>query len=146
IVIGVTWVMVRRWQSAAFVERSLPEIEQLAGVGQFVDAYRLGMRAAALAPGDPRVQRAIDAATFPFTLNDPVGADVYFNDYTDAGGSWVLVGRIPVKDVRVPQGQLRWRLIKDGFDPAEGASPQSPAITLRRNGESPPGMLYVRGG
>jgi dienelactone hydrolase len=146
IVIGITWVMVRRWQSAALVERSLPEIERLAGVGQFVDAYRLGVRTAALAPGDPRVQRAIGAATFPFTMNEPVGADVYFNDYTDVGGSWVLVGRVPFKDVRLPQGELRWRLTKDGFDLVEGASPQSPNITLRRSGESPPGMLYVRGG
>src|SRR4029079_12918433 len=93
-----------------------------------------------------RVQRAIAAATVPLTMDDPVGADVYFNDYTDAGGPWVPVGRVPIKDVRVPQGELRWRLVKDGFDPVEGASPQSPVITIRRRGESPPGMLYVRGG
>ncbi len=146
IVIGITWVMVRRWQAAALVERSLPEIERLSGIGQFVDAYRMGMRAAALAPGDARVQRAIGAATVPFTMNDPVGADVSFNDYTDVGRPWVLVGRVPIKDARVPQGQLRWMLVKDGFDPADGASPERPAITIRRRGESPPGMLYVRGG
>jgi dienelactone hydrolase len=146
VVSGTTWVMVRRWQSAALVERSLPEIERLVGLGQYVDAYRVGMRAAALAPGDPRVQQAIGAATLPFTLNDPVGADVYFKDYTDVDGAWLPAGRVPIKDARVPQGEVRWRLVKDGFDAAEGASPISPVITIRRTGEAPAGMVYVRGG
>ncbi|HET7696329.1 MAG TPA: protein kinase [Vicinamibacterales bacterium] len=146
IVIAITWVMVRRWQSAALVERSLPEIERLAGLGQFVDAYRLAMRAAALAPGDLRVRRALGAATLPLSMSEPVGAEVHFNDFIDAGGAWVSVGRIPIKDARVPQGQLRWRLVKSGFDTAEGASPIAPVIALRQTGESPPGMLYVRGG
>jgi predicted esterase len=145
VTVGITWVVVRRWQSAAMVERSLPEIERLASLGQFVDAYRLGMQAAALTPGDMRVQRAIGAATLPFSMSDPVGADVYFNDYK-GDGPWVFVGRVPIKDVRVPQGELRWRLVKEGFDPTEGASPQRPAITLRKTGEAPSGMLYVRGG
>ena len=146
VVIGIMWVMVRRWQSAAVVERSLPEIERLASLGQFVDAYRLAMRADALAPGDPRVQRAIGAATAPLNMKEPAGADVSFTDYVDVGAPWVSVGRIPIKDARVPQGQLRWRLVKDGFDPGEGGSPHSPAVMIRRTGESPPGMVYVRGG
>jgi len=145
IVIGITWVLVRRSQSAALVERSLPEIDRLAGAGQFVDAYRLGMRAAALAPNDPRVQQAIGAATMPLNLKDPVGADVYFTDYASDGG-WVLAGRVPIESSRVPHGQLRWRLVKSGFDTAEGASPLSPLVALRQTGEAPPGMLYVRGG
>jgi hypothetical protein len=102
VVIGITWVMVRRWQSAALVERSLPEIERLAGVGQYVDAYRLGQRAAGVAPGDPRVQRAIAAATAPLNMNDPVGADVYFKDYTDVDGPWLPAGRVPAPNSRLP--------------------------------------------
>jgi len=51
--------MVRRWQSAAWSSDSLPEIERLNDVGQYVDAYRLGQRVARAAPGDPRVQRAL---------------------------------------------------------------------------------------
>ena len=146
VAIGITWVMVRRWQSAALVERSIPEIERLASLGQYVDAYRLGQQAAAVAPGDPRVQRAVGAATVPLTMKDPVGADVYFKDYGDVDGPWLLAGRVPINGARVPQGELRWRLVKDGFDTAEGASPQSPSITIRRTGEAPPGMVYVPGG
>ena len=37
----------------------------------------------------------------------------YFKDYVDVDGAWELVGRVPLKDVRVPQGQLRWKIVKD---------------------------------
>ncbi len=146
VVTGITWVLVRRWQSAALVERSLPEIERLTALGQYVDAYRVGTGAAALAPGDPRVQQAIGAATRPLDLDAPMGADLYFKDYADVDGAWLLAGRVPLKDARVPQGQLRWRLVKDGFDAAEGASSERPELTIHRQGETPPGMLYVAGG
>ena len=143
---GITWVMVRRWQSSAMVERSLPEIERLAGVGQYLDAYRLGERVARAAPGDPRVQHAMATATVPLNMNEPAGASVYFKGYTDADGPWQLLGRVPFKGVFIPMGQLRWRLVEDGFDAAEGASPNGPFITIRRAGEAPAGMVYVRGG
>ena len=146
VAVGITWIMVRRWQSAAMVERSLPEIERLAGSGQYVDAYRLGQRAAAAAPGDPRVQRAIALSTMPFNMSEPVGAEVYFKDFTDIDGPWQLAGRVPIKDSRIPFGELRWRLVKAGFDTAEGSSPLSPSITLRPTGEAPAAMVYVRGG
>ena len=146
VVVGITWVMVRRSQSAAMVERSLPEIERLAGVGQYVDAYQLGARAARAAPGDPRVQRALGLATAPFNMSEPIGAEVYFKDYPDVDGPWQLVGRVPIKDARVPLGELRWRLVKDGFETTEGSSPLGPVITLRPAGEAPPAMVYVRGG
>ena len=146
VVVGITWVMVRRWQVTAMVERSLPEIERLASAGQYVDAYRLGEDVARAAPGDPRVQRALGAATAPINMNEPVGTDVYFKDYPDVDGSWQLVGRVPIKDRRVPLGELRWRLVKDGFDTAEGSSAIGPVMTLSPTGKSPPGMVFVRGG
>jgi eukaryotic-like serine/threonine-protein kinase len=146
VVLGITWVMVRRWQVAAMVERSLPEIERLASAGQYVDAYRLGEDMARAAPGDPRVQRALGVATAPFNMNEPVGADVYFKDYSNVDGSWHLVGRVPIKDSRIPLGELRWKLVKDGFDTTEGSSPIGPVNSLRPIGEAPPGMVFVRGG
>jgi len=145
VVIGTTWVIVRRWQSAALVERSLPEIERLASLGQYVAAYRLAQQAMAAAPADPRVQHAIGAATVSLTMKNPEGADVYFKDYGDVDGPWLLAGRVPINGARIPQGELRWRLVKEGFDTAEGASAQAPYITIRRTGEAPPGMVYVSG-
>jgi formylglycine-generating enzyme required for sulfatase activity/dienelactone hydrolase len=146
VVIAGAWVVVRRWQNATMVERTIPEIEHLAGLGQYVEAYRLGQRAARTAPGDPRVQRAVATATVPLNMNEPVGADVYFKDYGDVDGPSQLAGRIPIKDVRVPMGELRWKIVKAGFDPAEGSSPAFPLFTIRPAGEAPTGMVYVSGG
>jgi hypothetical protein len=79
-------------------------------------------------------------------MNEPVGADVYFKDYADVDGPWTPLGRVPIKDRRIPMGELRWRLVKDGFDTTEGSSAIGPVITLRPTGQAPPGMVFVRGG
>ena len=55
-------------------------------------------------------------------------------------------GRVPIKGARVPQGELRWRLVKDGFDTAEGASATAGAHDSSPIGETPAGMVYVAGG
>src|SRR5262249_27987498 len=109
-----SWIAVRRSQTAAMVERSLPEIDQLFAAGQYVDAYRLAQRASRAAPGDPRVRRALLAVTAPLTMSEPAGADVYFKDYADVDGPWQPLGRVPIKDIRVPRTQLRWKIVKDG--------------------------------
>ena len=146
VVLAGAWIAVRHWQTATMVERAIPEIERLAASGQYVGAFRLAQRAARDAPGDPRVRRVLLAATGPMTITEPIGADVYFKDYVDVDGQWELVGRVPLKDVRVPQGQLRWKIAKAGFESAEGSSPIGPFITIRPTGETPAGMVFVRGG
>jgi pimeloyl-ACP methyl ester carboxylesterase len=146
VVLVGAWVVVRRWQTATMVERSIPEVERLAAAGQYVDAFKLAQRTTRAAPGDPRVRRALLAATAPFAIDEPAGADVYFKDYVDVDGAWDLLGRIPIKDARVPVGELRWRIVKDGFEAAEGSSAIGPFITIHRPGETPAGMVYVRGG
>ncbi len=146
IVLAGAWVAVRRWQTATMVERSLPEIERLSSAGRYIDAYSLAQRATRAAPGDARVQSALYETSMPVTVMEPAGADVFFKDYFSPDGAWQLVGRVPIKDARVPVGQLRWRIVKDGFDPAEGSSPIGPFITIHRTGEAPAGMVFVRGG
>jgi predicted Ser/Thr protein kinase len=146
VALATGWVALRRWQTATMVERAIPEVERLAAAGRYVDAYRLAQRARQAAPTDPRVRRALFGATLPLTMTEPVGADVFFKDYTDIDGQWEAVGRVPLKEVRVPQGQLRWKIVKDGFDDAEGSSAIGPFITVRPKGEAPAGMVYVRGG
>lgn len=140
------WLLVRRSQNATLVERSLPEIEQLVAVGKFVDAYKTAIRARRAAPDDERVTRALLGATQPLSMREPDGADVFFKDYVDADGPWLPLGRVPLDGVRVPVGQLRWRLVKAGFDPVEGGSAIGPMVTLGAGGDAPPGMVYARGG
>jgi predicted Ser/Thr protein kinase len=143
VVLAGAWVAVRRWQTATMIERAIPEAERLIAAGQYVEAFRVAQRATQAAPTDARVRRTLHAATMPFEMVDPAGADVYFKDYSDVDGTWILLGRTPIKDARTPIGQLRWRIVKNGFAAFEGSSP---LITLHRPGEAPQGMVYVRGG
>ena len=143
--IGAGWIAILRSRTAALVERSLPEIQRLAAAGQYVDAFDVAQRAAQAAPDNERVQNALNAVTLPLTMVEPAGADVYFKDYFSVDGPWRRIGRVPFKDVRVPLGEMRWRIVKDGFDAAEGSSPGGPLMTVRRAGEAPPGMVFVRG-
>jgi hypothetical protein len=73
-------------------------------------------------------------------MAEPADADVYFKDYRDVDGTWTRLGRTPIKDARVPIGQLRWRIVKNGFEAFEGSSPIGPIITLHRPGEAPAGL------
>jgi len=146
VVVTGGWMAVRRWQNAALVEQSIPEIERLQAAGQFVDAYKVAQRALQAVPGDARVARALLAGTAPVTMNEPSGAEVSFKDYADVDGPWLPVGRIPFKDVRIPTGELRWKIVKAGFDSGEGSSAIGPLFSIRPAGESPAGMVFVPGG
>jgi hypothetical protein len=48
--LAASWIAVRQSRTAAMVEESLPEIERLTAMGQYVDAYRIAQRAARAAP------------------------------------------------------------------------------------------------
>jgi eukaryotic-like serine/threonine-protein kinase len=140
------WVTIRRWQTAALVERSIPEIDQLAAEGRYVPAFALARRVLQAAPTDPRVRRALFNVSMPLSLAQPAGANVYFKDYADVDKEWQLLGPIPLKDARGPIGQVRWRITKDGFEPSEGSSAVGPMFVPRPRGEAPPGMIFVAGG
>ena len=146
VVTAIGWVAVRRWQSATLVGQAVPEIDRLVDAGQYMAAYRVGMRAERVAPGDPRIKEHLSRATLPMTLAEPAGATVSFKGFSDGAEGWQSLGRVPLKDVLVPIGQLQWKLEKDGFESSEGSSPMTPVITLRPIGEAPPAMVYVRGG
>ena len=64
-------------------------------------------------------------------------------------GAWILLGRTPLQDVRVPREMLRWRITKGGFEPVDdvGVTFTATRITLRHRldavGTTPVGMVRV---
>ena len=103
VVLAGAWVAVRRWQTATMVERSIPEVERLAAAGQYVEAYRLAQRATQAAPADPRVRRDAprrDDALRPWP-NRPAPTCISRTTATSTEPG-TLLGRIPIKDARVP--------------------------------------------
>jgi len=117
--IGV-WTFVRRARAETSRKAAVAEIEHLVDVGRFVDVWRAVKVAEPRWPGDPQIEQAMRATTDLVTIaTDPPGAAVAFKAYEDVDGEWIPHGTSPLKGVRAPLGQLRWRITKDGFEPLE---------------------------
>ncbi len=77
-----------------------------------------------------------------------------FAAYEAATDEWQSLGRTPLASVAVPRRVLRWRIVKDGFEPVEIATTAQTdniagrqlQITLHAVGSQPPDMVYVPGG
>ncbi|MBZ5616948.1 MAG: protein kinase [Acidobacteriia bacterium] len=131
-------------------EEALPQIEKLTEQGEFIPAWRLGQRAEAYIPSDPRLQRDMgEVSRIEDLTSDPAEADIYFNSYTGTAPDWQHVCKTPCK-TRLPLGVVRWRVQKSGFDTVERVTPQYGArvlnFKLQPAGTAPEGMLYVQGG
>jgi dienelactone hydrolase len=110
-------------------------------------------------PGDPRLESALRASTDTVTIvTDPPGAEVMLKAYTDVAGEWTPLGTSPLEGVRAPLGMLRWRIVKEGFEPLEArlevGTPAAAAgrpdfearpLRLRRAGEGASGAVFVPG-
>jgi eukaryotic-like serine/threonine-protein kinase len=132
---------------------ALPEIARLVGRQDYYAAFLLARQAQRYVPDDVGVRRFYADYTFPFTLEtDPPGVDLQMKPYRDPNAPWEVVGRTPLKDVRLPVTNLRFRMTKPGFESLEvGSEPSGPVgrirrLILDRQGQTPPGMVRVPGG
>ena len=158
--VGVAWTVVRHAQAENERKAAVAEMERLVDVGRFVDVWRIGMAALQRWPGDPQLEHPMRVTTQPVTIaTDPPGAEVAFKAYEDLSGEWFPIGTTPLNAVRVPVGQLRWRITKAGFEPHEarlevGAPAaaagrpdvNAPPIRLRPVGSDVGRMVFVPGG
>jgi dienelactone hydrolase len=154
------WIYTRR--SASERERAAAgeEAERLVDGARLVDAWRVARAGLERWPGDPRLEGALRASTDTVTIaTDPPGAEVTLKAYTDVAGEWTPLGTSPLEAVRAPLGMLRWRIVKEGFEPLEArlevGTPAAAArrpdfearpIPLHRAGEGASGAVFVPGG
>ncbi len=128
---------------------ALPEIARLVEEENFDAAFRLGKQAERYTPGDRQLlELQRHYAKGAFVQSTPAGADVYVKGYPNVDAGWIYIGKTPIEGIPVPAGYLRWKVIKEGLTPAEGAfHPFLPVqFTLRPPESSPPDMLLVPGG
>ncbi len=128
----------------------LPEIAHLVDADEPIAAFRLLRQNEHLLEGDPEFDRLRKDVSLPVSLRtDPEGAQVLYKGYSTPDAEWERLGVTPLRSVPVPVGQLRWKIVKDGFDPMELAGPgvMLPAVvTLVPRGQAPPGMVRIPGG
>ncbi len=143
---------------------AVPNIEQLAIQGKFLDAYSLAVDVRRLLPSDPKLTRLMRAISDSLTVEtDPPGAKVFLRHYVDPPDQprSQLVGQTPLSEAEIARGEYVLRVEKEGYSPFEGSiygfavgDPNSAAITppiriqlsLKPAGQVPRNMTSVPGG
>jgi len=145
-------------------EKALPEIAQLIEgsdvFGNLNDAYVLAERAEAYVPHDSTLAKLMSECSLRINVRtEPAGARIYFKDYNHPDSEWRYLGVSPLENVRVPIGNFRWRVEKEGYETvwaaastwdlastsATGLVPYNFFRVLDRKGSIPPGMVRVAG-
>jgi serine/threonine protein kinase/pimeloyl-ACP methyl ester carboxylesterase len=99
------------------------EVRQLIGSDKTTEAYFLLNSEKQIVAGDPALVELVNQCSREVMVDsDPSGAAVYFKDYLDITGEWVLLGTTPVREKRLPISYLRLRFEKDGYQTREIAA------------------------
>jgi hypothetical protein len=122
------------------------EIQRLAGVDDYDAAFRLAREALSVLPDDPQLKQQWFNVTFLTTIDStPQGADVSAKGYVANDRGWIPLGRTPLENVRVPFGQVRLRIAKEGFAPIETTlGGLKYTYTLDTPEATPAGMVRVQ--
>jgi formylglycine-generating enzyme required for sulfatase activity/dienelactone hydrolase len=148
-----------------------PEITQLIDAGEYVKAAALTLEARAALPKDPTLEKLWMRATGEVSIvSVPSDAVVSIRPYRGDPSDWKILGKTPLRKVRLPREAYIWRLVKPGFtsaffiaEPLGQPPPGFPSypninmtyltapninmvLTLRRAGSVPPEMVVVPGG
>jgi len=131
---------------------ALPEIERLLKTSDTKAPFNLALQAEKYIPKSQKLAQlrplVIGSRSFE---TEPAGADVYMKDYAEKGDNWEYLGLSPIVNHKAYQGYKCWKIIKEGFEPAEGAFyvypsyPEELKIKLDEKGSIPSGMVRIRG-
>jgi serine/threonine protein kinase/dienelactone hydrolase len=95
---------------------ALPQIERLIDEKHIVAAFRLAKEAHTVIPGNPRLAAILEQSTAVATLHiEPPGTRVFVRDWDANANDWLEVGRSPLENVRLPRGDMRWKLVREGY-------------------------------
>jgi predicted Ser/Thr protein kinase/predicted esterase len=149
--LGLIWLIHRQVRIRWARDVAVPEIRKLVDGQQLAAAFRLAEQAKKVIPRDLPLLELLPQVERDFSFHTvPPGADVYLYDEIDS--AWEHIGRSPIDKLRTSPGYRRWRIEKDGYEPADGAALSvagSVSVierTLDAKGSLPLGMVRVPGG
>ena len=160
------WFANRTNERAWLLDEGIPGIERYLDIADWEHAYRLAREADARLPGSREIAELWPRLTWLVTItSEPAGATVFRQSYTADTGTWEVLGRTPLEQIRVPYGLSRIRLELNGYRPVVRAlggahinwrelSPGNPdhllvgpeAYRLDKPSELPADMVRVPGG
>jgi eukaryotic-like serine/threonine-protein kinase len=131
-----------------------PEIGRLVVGEDFTKAAALAREARLVLPKDPALEKLWTQATMEMTVEStPTDAQVSCRLYRGNPASWELLGKTPLRQVRIPKGYYAWRIEKPGYETAYQIAPtwlmsldRVIACRLEPAGSAPPGTVRVPGG
>jgi predicted Ser/Thr protein kinase/predicted esterase len=142
-----------------WARNQVPEIGRLVDAGELVKAAKLTREARTVLPADPVLERFWMQTTGEVSIASvPSGAEVSFRPYRGDPNVWDVLGKTPVKKVRIPRDGYVWRLVKPGFAPRfhilnipsqlEPGTAESFNVTINLRSEKsvPAEMVVVNGG
>ena len=129
--------------------QEIPHIRKTAEQDIF-GAWRLARDARERFPDDPTLAQLWLDLSLPVPLHsEPPGAEIAVHGYARDDADWVVLGRAPLDDVRLPLTMLRFRVSLEGHEPLEVAPsvlPTAVPFHLHPAGAGPEDMVYVPGG
>jgi dienelactone hydrolase len=137
-----------RASTAKHVEDLIAQITTLADHDTYAPALAALEEAERLAPGDPRLRDL--AARISETrdiVTDPPGANVSIKLYNQPTQPWRLLGRTPLKNVRISRDYFRWQLEHDGYVTMDVFGPFNRTfLPMSQSGKFPADVLQIPAG
>ncbi len=143
----LAWTVVRGRRVDRARREAVPRIEQLLADQRTVEAFELAAATRELLPEDPVLADLLGRASKPLSVtSEPLGAEVWYQEYRAPGDGWQRLGTTPIHDRLVPHRFLRFRVEKPGYGTLESgaeADIRRQHFVLRTDGETPEGMAWV---
>jgi eukaryotic-like serine/threonine-protein kinase len=143
---------------------ALPEIERLIEGNNvwrdLIPVYRLAEKAEACIPHDPKLAELFAKCSVKINIRtEPAGAKIFMKEYNAPKSEWTFMGVSPIEKIRLPIGNFRWKMEKEGYETVLAASstwnidftnpymviPFDIQRVLNENDIIPPGMTRVMG-
>ncbi|MFC1628508.1 protein kinase [Gemmatimonadota bacterium] len=94
----------------------IQEIQRLAEIRQYREAYNLAIEVEKVIPNDTVLADLWRSFSLYWTIHsEPADADVFVKPYADITGDWTHLGRTPIDSLRYPRVMDRFRVQKAGY-------------------------------
>jgi serine/threonine protein kinase len=162
VALAAVWFFNRQAKIRWAGEELLPEIERLieANLGDLTEPYKLAVQAEKYIPNDPKLAVLFSKCSLNINIRtEPPGGNIYVKEYGSPDSEWDYLGISPIENIRMPIGNFRWKMEKEGYEtvwsadsswdialaPSSQIIPHDIVRILDEKGKIPEGMVRVIG-
>jgi eukaryotic-like serine/threonine-protein kinase len=112
-------------------DEAIPEIKRLIAADNSVAAFNVAREVDRVVPNESGLTDLWPQfSALASIVSTPDGADVYMQPYAAVDDHWEHLGRTPIANARLPRVVMRFRIEKEGYEPATLAA-TNPSSLLR---------------